>query len=133
MENLKKILICDDDEIFRSFFQRVLKTAGLPSVSAGDGDEGINILDSRGGEISLVLVDLLMPVRSGWEVIEFMQEHEDLKQIPVIAITGLEPTPGELKKIDQFCAAVVHKGGDFDIEKLLGQIKELTKGAANKI
>lgn len=127
MENLKQILICDDDEIFRTFFQRVLKTADLPSISAGDGDEAIDILDSRGNEISLVVVDLLMPVCSGWEVIEFMQERDDLKTIPVIAITGLEPTLGELKKIDQFCASVVHKGGDFDIEKLLAQIKKLTQ------
>ena len=88
-----QILVCDDDDIFRTFFERVLKSSGFEAVSAADGDEAIEILDAKYRDIALVLVDLLMPVRSGWEVIQFMQEHEHLKNIPVIAVTGLEPAP----------------------------------------
>ncbi len=119
-----QILICDDDDIFRTFLERVLKTSNLPALSAADGDQAIEILDARGGEIALVLVDLLMPIRSGWEVIEFMKENDRLKDIPVIAITGLAPGPGELKKIQNHCAAVVHKGGNLDIEDLIAKIKK---------
>lgn len=120
-----QILVCDDDDIFRTFFERVLKSSGFEAVSAADGDEAIEILDAKYRDIALVLVDLLMPVRSGWEVIQFMQEHEHLKNIPVIAVTGLEPAPAEMKKINRYCAAVIHKGGDFDIESLLARIKKL--------
>lgn len=124
-EQSAQILVCDDDEIFRTFFGRVLKTAGFRVVSAADGDEALDILNRQGGDIALALVDLLMPVRSGWEVIEFLKEHEELGAIPVIAITGLEHNPGEMKKIDRYCAAVVHKGGDFDIENLIERIHKL--------
>ncbi len=120
-----QILVCDDDDIFRTFFERVLKMSGFKAVGAANGDEAIEILDARPGEIALVLVDLLMPIRSGWEVIEFMEEHEALKNIPVIAVTGLDPAPDEMKKINRHCAAVVHKGGDFDIEGLIARIRTL--------
>lgn len=125
MNKEKRILVCDDDEIFRTFLLRVLKSSNLPSIAATGGDEAIDILDNEAQNIALVLVDLLMPVRSGWEVIDFMKKHESLSEIPVIAITGLAPDPVGMAKIEQQCAAVVYKGGNFDVEALLKKIEQL--------
>lgn len=125
MNRGKLILVCDDDEIFRTFLLRVLKSSNLPAIAASGGDEAIDILDSNGENIALVLVDLLMPVRSGWEVIDFIKKHDGLAKIPVIAITGLAPDPVGMEKIEQHCAAVVYKGGNFDVEELIKKITKL--------
>jgi CheY-like chemotaxis protein len=125
--NGKNILVCDDDEIFLSFFKRVLKKDGFQAITASNGDDAIELLNN-GPTIALAMIDLLMPVTSGWEVIEYMKKEDKLKNIPIIAITGLSPSPGDLKKVKTLCAAVVHKSGDFNIEELSSMVKELTGG-----
>ena len=120
-----QILVCDDDDIFLEFCTRIIKKMGFFVLTAANGDEAIDILAAN-QEIKLVLIDLLMPVRSGWEVIKYMKKQENLKNIPLIAITGLSPSPEDLLKVKDNCQAVVHKGADFDVEGLSRTIKELT-------
>lgn len=117
------VLICDDDEILLSFYERVIKNAGYDVLTAANGDEAIEILNEM--PIALAIVDLLMPIRSGWEVIEYMKNKEALKEIPIVAVTGLSPSPGDLEKVSVKCDAVIHKGGDFDVEAFTSLLKKL--------
>jgi CheY-like chemotaxis protein len=117
------VLICDDDEILLSFYKRVIKNAGYDVLTASNGDEAIEILNEM--PIALAVIDLLMPIRSGWEVIEYMKNKETLKNIPVIAVTGLSSSPGDLEKVSVKCDAVIHKGGDFDVEAFTSLLKKL--------
>lgn len=121
-----QILVCDDDDIFLEFCTRIIKKMGFSVLTAANGDEAIDLL-AVNPAIKLVLVDLLMPVRSGWEVIRYMKKQEQLKHIPLIAITGLSPSPEDLLKVKDSCQAVIHKGADFDVEELSRTIKELTR------
>ena len=126
MSNQKKnsnVLICDDDEILLSFYKRVIKNAGYDVLTASNGDEAIEILNEL--PVVLAIIDLLMPVRSGWEVIEYMKNKEALKDIPIIAITGLSPSPGDMEKVNFKCNAIIHKGGDFDVESFTSLLKKL--------
>ena len=117
------VLICDDDEILLSFYKRVIKNAGYDVLTAANGDEAIEILNEM--PITLAIVDLLMPIRSGWEVIEYMKNKEALKDIPIVAVTGLSPSPGDLEKVSVKCDAVIHKGGDFDVEAFTSLLNKL--------
>ncbi|MDD2404050.1 MAG: response regulator [Victivallaceae bacterium] len=125
MSEEKIILVCDDDEIFRTFLLRVLKSSGLNAIAAVGGDEAMEVLDRDGQSIALMLVDLVMPMRSGWEVIDYAKKRHELAKIPVIAITGLAPDPEALEKVEKQCVALVHKGGNFDVDALLTKIKAL--------
>jgi len=120
----KTVLICDDDDLLREFYSRVLKTQGFATMSATNGDEAITVLESNPDKIALAIVDLLMPVRTGWELIEYMKNKEELKHIPVIAITGLATSFDEFEKVKSTCNAVLHKG-DFDLEQFTSILKEL--------
>ena len=117
------VLICDDDEILLSFYKRVIKNAGYDVLTANNGDEAIEILNEM--PVVLAIIDLLMPIRSGWEVIEYMRSKETLKGIPVISVTGLAPSPGDLERVNAQCSAVIYKGGDFDIEAFTELLKKL--------
>ncbi|OGV56323.1 MAG: hypothetical protein A2017_14545 [Lentisphaerae bacterium GWF2_44_16] len=120
----KTVLICDDDDLLREFYSRVLKTQGFCTLSATNGDEAIAILEANPDKVALAIVDLLMPVRTGWELIEYMKNKEELKHIPVIAITGLATSFDEFEKVKATCNAVLHKG-DFDLEQFTTILKEL--------
>lgn len=122
---LVQILVCDDDDIFLKFCTTLLNNMGFSVLSATNGDEAIDLL-AENPTIKLALIDLLMPVRSGWEVIKYIKKQEQLKSIPLIAITGLTPEPEDLLKVNESCQAVIHKGADFDVEELCRIIKELT-------
>ncbi|QSH41042.1 response regulator [Lentisphaerota bacterium ZTH] len=121
------VMICDDDDVFLSFCSRILKKAGFHVITAANGDDAIEHINT-GTPIRLALIDLLMPVRSGWEVIEHMKKNPATREVPIIAITGLAPSPEDLKRVKGKCNAVVHKGADFNLEEFSGLIEELTKG-----
>ena len=121
-----QILICDDDDIFLEFCTKIIKKMGFSVLTAVNGDEAIDLLAAN-PTIKLALIDLLMPVRSGWEVIKYVKKQEQLKHVRLIAITGLTPSPQDLLKVKENCQAVIHKGADFDVEELNRTIAELIR------
>ena len=94
-------------------------------MPASNGDEAIDLLAAN-PETELALIDLLMPVRSGWEVIKHIKKEDNLKNIPLIAITGLTPSPEDLLRVKENCESVIHKGADFNVEEFSRKIKKLT-------
>jgi len=126
----KTIMICDDDDLLREFYARVLKANGYNTVAAANGDEAITILES-GAKPALAIVDLLMPIRSGWELIEYMKSNPDYAKIPIMAITGLATSFDEFENVKNVCDAVLHKG-DFDLEQFNSTIKRLVANGVAK-
>ena len=129
MTEKKQVLICDDDDIFLKFCSRIITKMDFSVLTAKNGDEAIDLLAAN-PSIKLALVDLLMPIRSGWEVIKYVRKNENLKNIPLIAINGLSPAPEDLLKVKETCQAVIHKGANFKIEELTQIIKDLTQDIA---
>jgi diguanylate cyclase (GGDEF)-like protein len=82
----KKILIADDVELNREMMGELLQK-DYDLVFASDGIEALDVLRSHKDEISLVLLDLIMPNMTGREVITHMQLDEDLRSIPVMILT----------------------------------------------
>ena len=120
-----QILICDDDDIFLKFCTKIIEKMGFSVLVAANGDEAIDMLVAN-PKIKLVLIDLLMPIRSGWEVIKYIKKQEHLKHIPLIAITGLTPSTEDLLRVKVSCQSLIHKGADFNVEELSQTIKKLT-------
>src|ERR1700746_3994624 len=82
-----RILIIDDEELFRAILSRMLKRAGYAVLDAPDGATGIALY--RANQIDLVITDLWMPGKTGIEVItELRRDNPDIK---VIAISGGGP------------------------------------------
>ena len=82
----KRILIADDLETNREIMGDLLQE-DYDIVCASDGVEALEILRSHKGDIDLVLLDLIMPNKSGQDVIAEMQVDEDLMSVPVIVLT----------------------------------------------
>ena len=127
MSGKRKVLVVDDDELLRDFYAKVLASEGFDAVLAADGDEAFDILEKR-SDFSLAIIDLLMPVRTGWEVIEFIKNNEKLKDIPVIALTGLASSFNEFNRVETICDAILHKG-KFELPEFIETINKTAKKA----
>lgn len=87
-----KILIVDDSETNRQLLTEMLKD-NYDIIEAEDGEKAIEMLHERGEDISLVLLDLLMPVMDGFDVLAYMGKNKWLEEIPVIMISSEDSTP----------------------------------------
>lgn len=87
MEQNYQILIVDDAEINRSMLADML-TDQYSVLEASNGVEAIAILKKQHSEISLVLLDIMMPEMNGFEVLSIMSRSEWLRNLPVIMISA---------------------------------------------
>jgi two-component system phosphate regulon response regulator PhoB len=88
----KKILIVDDEADQRTFLSTVLEENGYASISAKDGVEGLELL--RKEKPDLVLLDLMMPKKSGISMFQELRSDSNLSNIPVIVVTGVSEVTG---------------------------------------
>jgi len=79
-------LIIEDDSNARKLTARILSRAGIPSVIAGTGSEGMAM--ARRSKPRLILLDIVLPDVSGWDILAALKADEALQDIPVIVITA---------------------------------------------
>lgn len=87
MEKKYTILIVDDTEINRSLLADML-SAQYRILEASNGVEAIAMLEQHHTEISLVLLDIVMPVIDGFEVLSVMNRNQWIESVPVITISA---------------------------------------------
>ena len=88
----KKILIVDDEPDIIAFLSALLDENGYTSVSAKDGTEGLELL--RDEKPDLVLLDLMMPKKSGITMFQELRKDPDLSSVPVVVVTGVSEVTG---------------------------------------
>jgi len=87
-----KILIVDDDAMNRVVLSDLL-TDEYDIIEAKDGNEAIEILEKKAKEITLVLLDMVMPERDGLEVLKIMNKKGWIKGTPVVMISAETASP----------------------------------------
>ena len=90
MNEKPKILIADDSEINRALLKEILGD-GYDYLEAEDGAAAVELMRQR-TDISLLLLDLMMPGMDGFDVLRVMKYHAWLDEIPVIVISAAEDT-----------------------------------------
>jgi CheY-like chemotaxis protein len=82
----RKILIVDDEEVIRKFLKIHLTKLGYEVMEAMDGEQAIERLGKD--DFDLLICDILMPKKDGWEVIKEVKSSPKTKDIPVIVLTA---------------------------------------------
>lgn len=96
MKNKKTILLCEDEEFVARSYIRKLEIEGYTVVHARNGQEVIDYLKTL--RPNLILLDLMMPLKTGFEVLKDIQEGDDeVKKIPIIVASNL----GQKSDIDE--------------------------------
>lgn len=87
--NLPQLLVVDDSEMNREILKEILGKE-YRILEACDGEEALKMLEQYGPEISLVLLDIIMPKMDGFEVLAYMNRDKWIEDIPVIMISSEE-------------------------------------------
>lgn len=114
-EQKDRIIIADDADIGRNLLKALLRKHYVV-LEAKNGVEVVDILRTDQGDISCILLDVMMPVMGGLKVLEFMKENDLLDRIPVIAITAISDAAGKIACYDAGAVDIIEKPYD---EKLL--------------
>lgn len=86
-----KILIVDDEQINLDFFQVMLSRLGFDVFTADNGEDGLDLV--REIEPDLLILDIVMPVLNGWQVVESLKndpDYADFRELPVIMFTAMD-------------------------------------------
>jgi CheY-like chemotaxis protein len=87
------VLVVDDDEAIRTVTAAVLRADGQEVRCASDGAQALAVM--RCGPLpALVLLDLMMPGTSGWQVLQGMYDDPHLATVPVVVLTSLSSLDG---------------------------------------
>ena len=94
----KKVLIVEDNELNMKLFEDLLGAHGYETVQTRDGTQVLDI--AREHKPDLILMDIQLPEVSGLEVTQWLKKDDELKDIPVIAVTAFA-MKGDEEKIRQ--------------------------------
>ena len=83
----KRVLVVDDDENTRRFLTVALEENGYETVTAEDGDDGLKKVQESPPD--LILLDVMMPKKTGFTLFKQLRKTEEYKDIPVIMLTGV--------------------------------------------
>ncbi len=92
------ILIVDDERINRMLLKSFLGEGYSNLLEAGDGQEALKLMNNN--DVDLVLLDVMMPVMSGFDVLKIVRKHPRLQNIPIIVITALSSIKDNAKAIE---------------------------------
>ncbi|MDD2697101.1 MAG: response regulator [Candidatus Pacebacteria bacterium] len=117
----KKILLIEDEELMVTLLQRKLVQDGYEVSVAKNGEDGLRLM--REMKPDLVLLDIIMPKKGGFEVMEEMQKDKDLKEIPVIVISN-SGQPVEIDKAQKLGASDWLIKTEFDPQEVVDKVKK---------
>ncbi len=119
-----KILLIEDDNFFREFYASKLKEKNIEVDVAVDGEEGIAKIQSFVPDV--VLLDIIMPKKDGFEVLKEMAQLHLLPKISVLVFSTLGQE-ADVEKARLLGAKGYVNKSFFDFDKLYARILELSK------
>ncbi len=103
----KKVLIVEDNELNMKLFHDLLEAHGVETVQARDGKNVLAL--ARQSKPDLILMDIQLPEVSGLDVTKWLKEDDELKSIPVIAVTAFAMKGDEQKIREGGCEDYISK------------------------
>ncbi len=119
-----KLLLADDSVTIQRVIELTFADEDVKVIAVGDGQQAIDRVQTERPDI--VLADVGMPLRDGYEVAAFIKANPDLAHIPVLLLTGaFEPVDEDRARAAK-CNGVLAK--PFEPQQLIGRVKELLAG-----
>lgn len=118
------VLLVEDDKFFRDFYAFKLQEKGIKITVADNGEEGLKKINESPPD--LVLLDLIMPKKDGFEVLAAMQQAGLTNTIPVLIFSTLGQEK-DVEKARQLGARGYINKSFFDFDKLYARILEMAK------
>ena len=124
-----EILVVDDDEKAVKCIRVILENAGFRVLTAYGGKAGIELAINNNPD--MIILDLMMPDISGFDVVEKLRKHQKAKNIPIVICSSKDITEEDKKVLNGNIMAIVQKGSHTK-EELLREIQNIEKLHAKK-
>jgi signal transduction histidine kinase/CheY-like chemotaxis protein len=116
-----QVLVVDDERANRDWLKEILEPAGFGVISAGGGREAIELARARRPD--LVLLDLMMPDVSGFDVVEALRSDRITSKTPIMVLTAKDLTEADKRQLNGRVSNILHRGttGASDLVSMLRQ------------
>lgn len=121
---MKTVLFIEDEGALQKLMSAVLNEKGYMPLSALDGEIGVAM--ARGKKPDVILLDLVLPRKDGFAVLEELKADQETKHIPVIVLSNLEGMADVERAIANGAAAYLVKA-NYTPEEVVEKIEEATR------
>lgn len=118
---MSRILLVEDDDDMRLDLAELLREEGHVVATAANGQEALDWLRDQAPSTDLILLDLMMPVMSGWEFRTRQLAEPRTARIPVVVMTGVD-----LRRADADLQAAAYFVKPLDLDGLLRAVRRLS-------
>ncbi len=123
---MTRIVVADDDRMFRKAAETTLRRQGYDVATASDGEEALQLIRSERPD--MIVLDLIMPKLQGFDVLTILKQDTLTSAIPVIVLSSLTQEQDKQEALDLGAVAYFNKT-TFSLSELVKQVENtLTKG-----
>lgn len=119
---MKKIVFIEDEPMLQKTAGETLRQEGFDVRSALDGEAGLALVKSF--KPDLVLLDIVLPKKNGFEVLEEIKKDPDTKDIPVVVLTNLEGS-ADVEKVLESGAMTYMVKANYNLEEIVAKVKAI--------
>lgn len=120
MAEEKYVLIVEDDPFYSNIYKTKIEKEGLSAVLAGDGEKALKVAMEK--KPALMVLDLIMPGKDGFQTLEEMRSNETLKDVPVVVLSNLSQEE-DIKRVMDLGAKEYIIKSNVPINELIQKIK----------
>ena len=124
MPDGKTIMVIEDDRFLSSLIRARLEKDGFTVIQAFDGQEAVESFRQESGRPNLIILDLIMPKVTGFEVLQAISITPGLEKVPVVILSNLAQD-SDIEKARQLGAQEYFVKVKISIDDLIGKIKTL--------
>lgn len=121
IQEKKKVLLIEDDPQIYKVYEIQLKKEGVLTVVADDGDEAVELFKKE--KPDLVVLDLMLPKRDGFGVLEYIRKSEKNNNVPIIVISNLGQKGDKIRAMELGANLYMIKV-DHSIKEIINKIKD---------
>lgn len=119
---MKKILFIEDESALQRAISKYFPENGFHVISALDGEAGLRLARSESPD--LILLDLILPKKDGFDVLKELKADDKTKDIPVIVLTNLGGTADVEKALEMGARTYLVKTS-YQLDEVVGKIKQV--------
>lgn len=121
---MKTILFIEDEPSLQKLVGRFLQNEGYKVISALDGEAGLELTKKM--KPDLILLDLIMPKKNGFEVLQDLKKDAETKNIPIIILTNLEGS-SDVEKALSLGATTYLVKANYELDEVVKKIEGILK------
>lgn len=118
----KKILVIEDDSVLQKTLLEFIADKGFDVIGALDGEEGVDKAFKENPD--LILLDIILPKKNGYEVIEAVKAEDKTKNIPIVLLTNLGSLHDVEKALNLGATTYLVKA-DYKLEDVVSKIRDI--------